>query len=106
MHLTGKDKRLLRSQGQHLAPALTIGKAGLTEATMSALDQVFQGLELVKVRLPSEPKPVRKEMAETMAQATGAALVGTVGRNVLLFRPAGDQDAPPAGKTGPADPTQ
>jgi RNA-binding protein len=105
MQLSGKDKRRLRSQGQHLAPALQIGKAGLNEATMSALDRLFEGLELVKVRLPSEPKSVRNEMAEAMAQDTGAALVGTVGRNVLLFRSAGQQaHTPPVNNDRSADP--
>jgi len=42
--------------------------------------------ELVKVRLPAGAA-VRREMAEALAGASSAAVVGVVGRTILLYRP-------------------
>ena len=85
--LTGKQKRHLRSLGQRLPDAVTIGKAGLTDAVAQTIGEVFAVRELIKVRLKDERGAQRKTAAADLAKATGSQCVGITGRTVLLYRP-------------------
>ena len=70
-----------------------VGKDGLTEGVIGALDQALTDHELVKVKL-LRYCPLEKEAAgDALAAASGAAVVQRVGRVVTLFRP---RPEPPA----------
>ena len=87
MNLTTKQIAYLRSLAMNLSPQLHIGREGYTPGTLSALEDLLKHRELVKARLlvtaPEEPKVVANQVAE----AAGAALVGVVGRTFVLYRP-------------------
>ena len=86
--LTGKQARFLRSLGQRLAVEVSLGKAGATEAVLTDIRRRLELRELIKVRLGEEcTGRLRKEIAEQLAAAVGAALAGVVGRTALLYRP-------------------
>ncbi len=85
--LTGKQKRFLRGLGQKLPAAVQVGKAGRTDNVTAAVADALDRAELVKVRLPALPPADRKELAGDLADAVGAAVAGSVGRTVLLYRP-------------------
>ena len=100
MELTGKQKRLLRSLGQSLSPAVHVGKAGIALHTVATVAEALGRLELVKVRLPAclSGRPAgsrtdRRAAADQLAEATGSACAGVVGRTVLLYRPNPQLDA-------------
>ena len=93
MELTGPQKRRLRSLGHRLDVALTVGKGGLSEGVAERLRELFTRAELLKVRLPAGPPAQRQALAEELARAAGAALAGSVGRTVLLYRP--NESLPP-----------
>jgi RNA-binding protein len=84
--LTGKQKSHLRSLGQTLEPQLKIGKAGLTPGVAKQLASIFAHRELVKTHLPAGPAADRNKLAEDLAAACGAQLVGLIGRSALLYR--------------------
>lgn len=85
--LSGKQKRYLCRVGEGLNAAVTIGKGGLSDATVQRLRGLLETHELVKLRLPSGLGRERKQMAEGIAEATEAACVAILGRTVLLYRP-------------------
>lgn len=92
--LTGKQNRYLRSLGQRLPAATTIGKAGLSEAVVAHLRRLLTERELIKVRLSEEHIGAeRKEAAAELEKATGSACAGIVGRTVLLYFPNEDRPA-------------
>ena len=93
MQLNGRQKRHLRSLGQKLPAAVAVGKAGLTAALIEGIDGLLARQELVKVRLAADSPGARRQRAEELAQTAGAALVGSVGRTVLLYRPNPDLPA-------------
>jgi RNA-binding protein len=84
--LSGKQRRHLRALGHHLDPGVHMGKEGLSEGLLSALDAVLERHELVKVRLGEAAGEDRTAIAEALAEGAHALLVGVLGRVVLLYR--------------------
>lgn len=86
MPLTGKQRRHLRALAHHLDPVVQIGKGGLTDGTISAVDVALEQHELVKVRLGTECPDDRSEVAGRLAPATASEVAGQIGRTILLYR--------------------
>jgi RNA-binding protein len=86
MSLTGKQRRHLRALGHHLDPLVQLGKHGLTEGIVSAVDQALETHELIKVRVGTECPDERGDLAEKIPPAVKAELVQVLGRTILLYR--------------------
>jgi RNA-binding protein len=84
--MTGKQRRYLRGLGHHLEPVVHMGKEGLTEGLMQALDAALTQHELIKVRLGEAAGDERHGIAEALAEAVTAELVQVLGRTLLLYR--------------------
>jgi len=84
--LTGKQKRFLRAMGHHLEPVVLVGKDGLSEGLVSALDVALDTHELVKVKLGESAGADRRALGAAVADAGGAELVQVLGRTVLVYR--------------------
>jgi RNA-binding protein len=86
MPLTGKQRRYLRGLGHHLEVVVHVGKEGLTEGLVGALDAALATHELVKIRLGESAGDDRHSVAEALAEAGHAELVQVLGRTVLVYR--------------------
>lgn len=91
--LTGAERRELRAQGQLLPDMAVVGHHGLTDPVRREIDGQLERHQLIKVRATETDRKVRKSLFESIATACGAALVGSVGRTALLYRPAAESDA-------------
>lgn len=92
--LTSKERSILRSIGNKLEPIIIIGKNGITENLIIQLDEALNARELVKGRvLPHQDFEV-KTIAVELAEKVGAAVVQTIGRNILFYR--APQDGSPS----------
>lgn len=89
--LTGKQKRFLRGIGTNLDPIVQVGKSGVSENVIHSLQEALVARELVKTRVLNNCLEDPKEVAQELAQVTGAHLVQVVGRNILLYRPSEDK---------------
>ncbi len=90
--LTGKQRRRLRALGHHLKPVVMVGKEGVSDAVVGAVEQAIEAHELIKLKvLESAPESV-SSTAVVLAERSGAALVQVLGRTVLLYRP--DESSP------------
>jgi len=85
--LNARQRAHLRSLAHHLKAVTQIGKEGITDTVVRAVEEAFNTRELLKVRV--------QEAAPMTAAATGGALasrldgahhVQTIGRVVVLFR--------------------
>lgn len=85
--LTSAERRALRAHGQTLATAIQIGHHGASDSVLKELGRALQRDQLVKVRAAEPDRKVRQALFEGLAASTGAALVGSVGRTALLYRP-------------------
>lgn len=87
MNLTTKQRAYLRSLAQTLRPQVHVGHGGFSEGQITALEDLFRGRELVKVRILQSSEEDPKELAARMAGETEAEVVGVVGRTFVLYRP-------------------
>ena len=84
--LTGKQVRYLRGLGHHLKPLAMLGREGLTDSVIAAVDAVLDAHELVKVKVGNGCPLDRREAAALLAAKTFAAEVQVLGKTILLFR--------------------
>jgi RNA-binding protein len=84
--LTGKQRRHLRSLGHHLEPLVQVGKQGLTDGIVAAVDQALADHELVKVRLGTECPDDRNDVAERLGPAVKGEVAQLLGRTILIYR--------------------
>ena len=86
MSLSGKQTRYLRSLGHHLNPVVQLGKHGITDAVVAAVEDAINTHELVKVKRGNECPDPREAVALALAERLGAELVQELGNTVLLYR--------------------
>ena len=83
--LTGRQRKSLRGRAHRLQPVVLVGREGVTDAVVRAVDEALAAHELIKVRL-HEPEDKQADAA-ALADGAGAALCGLVGHTVILYRP-------------------
>ena len=84
--MTGAGIRYLRGLGHHLDAVVQIGKDGITDGLVTALNEALRVHELVKVKVGTESPVDRKEAGPELAQRTGATLAQILGRTLLLYK--------------------
>ena len=85
--LTGAERRTLRGEGQLLEATVTVGWDGISPANTRELDSQLSRNGLIKVRAHEADRKARETLFEQLAEATHSALVGSVGRTALFYRP-------------------
>lgn len=97
--LTGAQKSFLRGVGQTLAPALKLGKGGLTPSFYAELQKHLRARELLKIRFLGVERDERTALCQEIADQGRCICVGAVGHTALFYRqhpePAGRQIALP-----------
>jgi RNA-binding protein len=89
--LTGSDRKYLRSLAHSLEPVVFVGKQGLTETLVAALDQALESHELVKVKF-NDHKDEKKEIAAALGEQTGSDIAGIIGNVAILYREQVDEE--------------
>jgi RNA-binding protein len=91
--LTGKQRRHLRSLGHDLKPIVQIGKSGIDDGVVAAVDQALVDHELVKIKVGESADVDRHEAAAAIASRTGSEVAQVLGYTVLLYRAHPDEPA-------------
>ncbi len=84
--MKGRERADLRAEAHHLDPTVHVGQHGLTPSLISSLDDALRTRELVKIKLGKKDEVKPKDVANSLAQATNAAIVQVIGRTATLFR--------------------
>jgi RNA-binding protein len=90
--LTGKQLRHLRGLGHELRPIVQIGKDGIDDGVVAAVDRALADHELVKVKVGEAAALDRHDAADAIASATGSEVAQVLGNTLLLYR--ADPDEP------------
>jgi RNA-binding protein len=85
--LSGKQRRFLRGLGHELRPIVHVGRDGIDDGLVAALDRALLDHELVKVKLGEVPEDLdRHEIAERLAARTRSHVAQVLGNTILMFR--------------------
>jgi len=83
--MDSKTRAKLRSYANTVEAILQVGKNGMGEALQKQVDDALTARELIKLTVLETAPETPREMAATLAEATGAEVV-QVGRKVTLYR--------------------
>lgn len=84
--LTGKEKSYLRSLANTLEPIIQVGKGGVTETVVTAVNQALTARELVKLTVLNNCQDPVDLVAQELAKATNSELVQQLGKKIVLYR--------------------
>ncbi|HSW46107.1 MAG TPA: YhbY family RNA-binding protein [Phycisphaerae bacterium] len=86
------ERRKLRSRANQIKASLVVGRQGLSEAFLRKIRQMFDRIDLLKVRLDVANAVESDEMASALAKQVPCHLVGRVGHVAVLYRPLPEKD--------------
>lgn len=86
--LNNKQKQHLKSLAHPLKPVVLLGANGLTEGVLAEIENALEHHELIKVKVPTDEREVRAAIGDAICRETGASLVQTIGKTLVLYRPA------------------
>ena len=87
MSLNRKQTTYLRGQAHPLSAMLTVGGSGLSESVMAELESTLNHHELLKIRISTDNRDLRKKFAEDICSKTSAELVQQIGKVIIIYRP-------------------
>lgn len=90
--LSGKQRRYLRGLGHDLKPIVQVGKDGIDDGLIAAIDQALADHELIKLKVGESANLDRHEAADELARRTHSEVAQVLGYTVLLYR--ADPDEP------------
>ncbi|WP_462163746.1 ribosome assembly RNA-binding protein YhbY [Pseudoalteromonas xiamenensis] len=91
MTLSNKQKQFLKGLAHDLKPVVLLGANGLTEGVLAEIDSALDIHELIKVKVPSEDREMKKLVIEAIVRESKAVKIQTIGHIVVLFRQTPDK---------------
>ena len=92
IQLTAKERQALKALAHGLKPVVLLGSAGLSAAVVKEIDRALVAHELIKVKVPVDDRAEREEIFASVAESLSAARVQAIGKLLVLFRPAPEQE--------------
>ena len=89
--LSSKQRSYLRSQAHHLEAVVVIGKNGISDGTIEAVDKALNAQKLIKIKF-REFKDNKKSISNEVAASANCHIVGMIGHTVILFRQNSDPE--------------
>lgn len=84
--LTGKQKRFLRSEANHLKPIFQVGKTGVNENMIEQISEALEKRELIKVSVLQNCLEDKGTVAEQLSTGTEAEVAQIIGNNIVLYK--------------------
>lgn len=84
--LSNNQKKFLKGIAHGLNPVVMIGANGLSENLMTELENALAHHELLKIKIATADRSMRKEMTESILEKTDAFLVQDIGKTIVIFR--------------------
>jgi len=92
IQLTPRERQALKARAHALKPVVLLGAAGLSAAALKEIDRALTAHELIKVRVPGDDRDERETLFAEVAETLSAARVQAIGKLLLFYRPAPDED--------------
>jgi RNA-binding protein len=88
LKLTSKQRAKLRGLASKEDTVFQMGKEGITDNFIKAVDVALAARELVKFKVLESAMVDRKAAAEEIAKETKSIVVTVIGSKIVLYRPA------------------
>ena len=89
--ITSKQRAYLRKISHNMSPIFQIGKEGLTESVLAAIDEALEKREILKVHILETALLDSKLACNEIAEELGAEAVQAIGNKFTLYRQSGDE---------------
>jgi len=83
--LKGSQRKYLRGAAHRYKPLVQIGKEGLSEGVLTAIEDALEAHELIKVKIAAQ-RDEREAFVPVIETRLNCECVGTVGRMAILYR--------------------
>ena len=84
--LTGKQRRHLRALAHAIRPLVQVGKDGIDDGLITAVDQALTDHELIKVKIYEAANVDRHFAAEEIGNRAQAEVAQVLGNTLVLYR--------------------
>lgn len=89
MELNSQQAKYLRGLAHALKPSVLVGKNGITEEAVAAVDAALEAHELIKVKfIDAKGKAHKQAMTDAVCIAARCCRAGLIGHTAILYRPA------------------
>lgn len=88
--MTSKQRSYLIGLAMNIDPVFQIGKSGLTPEVTEAVRETFNTRELVKISVLKNCFEDPRQMAQLIADRTGAQVVQIIGKKIVLYKESRD----------------
>ena len=88
--MTSKQRAYLKSLAMKLDPVFNVGKASITPEFTTAIAEVLETRELIKIAVLKNCLDEPKEIAEVLAERTHSQVVQVIGKKILLYKESKD----------------
>ncbi len=89
--LSSSERKHLRGIAHSYKPLVQIGKEGLSDNVIDAIDTAIEANELIKVKMAAE-RAERELLVPRIEERVKCVCVGTVGRIAILYRQNADPE--------------
>lgn len=86
MPLNPKQRQLLKAQAHKLKPVILIGNNGLTDAVQKEIHRALNDHELIKIRIQTNDRDLRKALFAEICEGQEAELVQSIGSIGVVYR--------------------
>ena len=86
--LTSKQRAQLRAAANNLPDSLIVGKDGVTDGVVSALEELLEAHELVKCKVLENALATPRTVCDALCEETGAESVQCIGTKFVVYRQA------------------
>ncbi|MBE5935650.1 MAG: ribosome assembly RNA-binding protein YhbY [Lachnospiraceae bacterium] len=91
MDLTSKQRAHLKGLAMNLDTIFNVGKASLTPEFTQGISETFNNRELIKISVLKNCIDDPREIANVLADRTGATVVQVIGKKIVLYKQAKDE---------------
>lgn len=89
--LKGSQRKYLRGLAHKLKPVVQIGKNGITDELITAVNEALDSHELIKVKF-MDFKEEKMALSHDINERTGSETVGMIGNIAIIYRQQSDEE--------------
>ena len=88
--MTSKQRAYLKGLAMKLDPVFNVGKSSITPEFTSAIAEVLETRELIKISVLKNCLDEPREIAEVLAERTHSHVVQVIGKKIVLYKESKD----------------